>query len=189
MSKPVNQTSTNIPPTILPGDYQATEKSNYATIIRRFFAYQIDLIILLFVSTCISILFSNALGYDAYFVGQSIAAGWFGASGWIIGVLSLFIPDNSEIVQISIIINLIFNWLYFTLLESSKLKATFGKNILGIKVNNSKNQQISFKQANIRYWGKLISTFMFMIGFLMIMLNEKKQSFHDMIAKTTVIYK
>ncbi|MCJ8280775.1 MAG: serine/threonine protein kinase [Rivularia sp. ALOHA_DT_140] len=33
VSKPVNQTSTNIPPTILPGDYQATEKSIYATII------------------------------------------------------------------------------------------------------------------------------------------------------------
>ena len=93
------------------------------------------------------------------------------------------------IVKVSLEINLIFNWLYFTGLESSKLKATLGKSILGIIVTDLNNQKISFIQANIRYWSKLISILIMMIGLIMIMFTSKKQGFHDILAKTTVIKK
>ena len=195
VSEPLYQ-SGDIPPTILPGDYDATEKSkakpqeksDYATIVRRFCAYQIDLIILLFISTCFSSFLSRSLGFDSTFIGEGIAGAWFGASGWLIGGLSLF-TDVSALVKINLVIGLAINWLYFTVLESSKLQATLGKSILGVRVTDLNYQKISFAQANIRYWSKLISILTLMIGIIMIMLNEKKQSFHDMVAKTIVIRK
>ena len=130
----------------------------------------------------------NSLGFNSNFIGEGIAGAWFGASGWLLGGLSLF-TDVSALVKICLLIGLITNWLYFTVLESSKLQSTFGKSILGIRVKDLKYQKISFAQANIRYWGKLISILMLMIGLIMIMLNEKRQSFHDMVAKTIVVRK
>ncbi|MEL6460108.1 MAG: RDD family protein [Cyanobacteria bacterium J06621_15] len=188
--------SGDIPPTILPGDYNVTgksqekpqEKSKYATIVRRFCAYQIDFIILLFISTCLSVFVSSSLGFDSYFIGEGVAGAWFGSTGWLIGGLSLF-TDASAIVKICLMIGLITNWLYFTVLESSKLQSTLGKSILGVKVTDLNHQKISFSQANIRYWGKLVSILMLMIGLIMIMFNQKRQSFHDMVAKTIVIRK
>ncbi len=188
VNQPVNQPS-GIPPTILPGNYGVTENSNYASLIRRFFAYQLDLIFLLIIGTFITGVLSSSLGLNAELIGESIAGGWFGTLGWFSGTIFLFAPNLSAIVKFSIIINLSLNWFYFTILESSRLKATLGKLILGIKVTDLNNQQISFKQANIRYWSKLISILILMIGFIMIMFTSKKQACHDMLAKTTVIHK
>ena len=44
-------------------------------------------------------------------------------------------------------------------------------------------------QANIRYWSKMISILMLMIGFFMIIFTPKKQECHDMLARTTVLKK
>ncbi|WP_416350877.1 RDD family protein [Rivularia sp. UHCC 0363] len=104
-------------------------------------------------------------------------------------MLFLFLPDMSAIAKASIIINLILNWFYFTVLESSQLKATLGKFLLGIKVTDSNNQKISFMQANIRYWSKFISILTLAIGFITILFTPKKQGCHDMLVKTTVIKK
>ncbi|MEM6401787.1 MAG: RDD family protein [Cyanobacteria bacterium P01_D01_bin.116] len=187
VSQPANQLQANIPPTILPGEYNAIKKSNYASIIRRFCAYLFDLIILLFISTFISIFLASSLGFDDN-GGEIVAAGWMGASGWLMGGL-FFQSGLTPIAVFCLLINLIINWLYFTVFESSKSKATLGKSILGVKVTNLNHQQISFGQANVRYWSKLLSSLMLMIGFLIIMFNENKQGFHDKLAKTTVVRK
>lgn len=188
VSKPVKP-SGNIPPTILPGDYKAKENSNYASLIKRFFAYTIDFIFLSLVGIFIGGFLSSSLGFDEDFNSESMAGGLLGAWGWFIGGLVLSTPDNSFIAQLSLIVNLILNWIYFTGLESSNLKATFGKLLLGLKVTDLHEKQISFMQANIRYWSKIISILMFMIGFLMIPFTSKKQGVHDMLAKTTVLRK
>ncbi|MBF2016373.1 MAG: protein kinase [Rivularia sp. T60_A2020_040] len=188
--QPVNQSQAKIPPTIITNNYGVIANSHYISFMRRFFAYQIDLIFLLITSTFIGVFLSSILGgFNSDFFGETIAAGWFGVSGVIPGGVFLFVPDMSVIAQISLVINLIFNWLYFTVLESSQLKATLGKLLLGIQVTDLNNQQISFMQANLRYWSKLISIVILMIGFMTIMFTPKKQGVHDMLAKTTVIKK
>ncbi|BAY86391.1 serine/threonine protein kinase [Calothrix parasitica NIES-267] len=196
-SQPIYQ-SGDIPPTILPGNYNATEnykeqsqeKSNYATIIRRFCAYQIDLIILLFISTLIAIFLQSFLGFDSTYTGVIVANIWCGASGWLIGGLILTI-EESAIGQIFLMIGLTLNWIYFTVLESSKLQSTFGKHILGVKVTNLNYKKMSFAQANIRYWSKLISMLMLILifGIIRLMRNDKEQIFHDELAKTIVVRK
>ena len=186
--KSVNQQAP-IPPTIITGQSAAKENDNYASLIRRFFAYQIDFIFLLIIGTFIGGFLSSSLGFNTELVGESIAGAWIGASGWFISSLFLYAPSVSAIAKASLITNLIVNWIYFTGLESSKLKGTLGKLILGVKVTDLHQQKISLMKANIRYWSKIISILILLIGFLMIMTTSKKQGLHDMLAKTTVIKK
>jgi serine/threonine protein kinase len=178
-----------IPPTIITGQATVKEDYNYANIIKRFLAYTIDLFFLLTVGIFVGGFLSSSLGFDSEFTGESMAGGFLGAFGWFIGSLFLSVPDISAIAKASLIINLTFNWLYFTGLESSRLKATFGKLLLGLKVVDLQDNKISFMKANIRYWSKIISILMLMIGFIMIAFTSKKQGSHDMLAKTIVLKK
>ncbi len=79
------------------------------------------------------------------------------------------------------------NWFYFTWLESSKFQATFGKKIMGLAVLDVHCQRITFGQANVRYWSKIISTALLFGGFWMMLFFKKNQTLHDFIAGTIVI--
>ncbi len=83
----------------------------------------------------------------------------------------------------------ILGFAYFAYFESSPKKATFGKEALGLIVTNMDGSQLTFKQASIRYIGKLLSLIIIYMGFIMIGFTEKKQGLHDMIAKTLVVKK
>ncbi|WP_259082504.1 RDD family protein [Caldanaerobacter subterraneus] len=85
------------------------------------------------------------------------------------------------------ILGIVISWLYFTILESSELQATIGKRIMKTKVVDMNGNRISFGKANIRYWSKLISAVVLLIGYIMIAFTPKKQGLHDMIAGTLVI--
>jgi uncharacterized RDD family membrane protein YckC len=84
-------------------------------------------------------------------------------------------------------LNLVVNWLYFALLESSAKQATVGKMALGIKVTDLHGERLNFARATGRYFSKIISGLTFGIGFLMAGFTEKKQALHDMIARTLVV--
>jgi uncharacterized RDD family membrane protein YckC len=79
------------------------------------------------------------------------------------------------------------NWLYYSLMESSSRQATLGKMAVGIKVTDMNGQRISFLNATGRYFGKIISGAVFMIGYIMIIFTEKKQGLHDIMAGTLVV--
>jgi uncharacterized RDD family membrane protein YckC len=80
-------------------------------------------------------------------------------------------------------------WLYFALLESSKIQATVGKLALGIKVTNLNGGRISFANATGRFFSKIISGLILYIGYFMIAFTAKKQGLHDMFASTLVVDK
>lgn len=84
-------------------------------------------------------------------------------------------------------ISFIGGWLYYAFMESSPRKATLGKMALGIVVTDYDGKQISFAKATGRYFGKLISAIIILIGFLMVAWTEKKQGLHDMMAGTLVV--
>jgi uncharacterized RDD family membrane protein YckC len=85
--------------------------------------------------------------------------------------------------------NLILSWLYYSLMESSKTQATLGKMVMGLKVTDMDGDRISLKRATIRYFSKILSAIILMIGFIMAAFNPKKQALHDKIAKTYVVKK
>lgn len=87
------------------------------------------------------------------------------------------------------ILVIVLDWLYFTAFEASSKQATPGKMALGIIVTDLKGNRISFGRANGRYWSKILSTAILLLGFIMIGFTEKKQGLHDIIADTLVLKK
>ena len=80
-------------------------------------------------------------------------------------------------------------WLYFALMESSKLQATLGKLVIGVVVSDLDGNRISFGHASGRYFGKAVSTVILMIGYMMAGWTGRKQALHDIMAKCLVIRK
>ncbi|MGH9728538.1 MAG: RDD family protein [Candidatus Acidiferrales bacterium] len=88
-----------------------------------------------------------------------------------------------------IVLAVIFNWLYYALLESSAWQATLGKKALGLEVTDMNGRRISFARATGRYFGKIVSAFILMIGFIMAGFTAQKQALHDMMAGCLVLQK
>ena len=85
-------------------------------------------------------------------------------------------------------VSLLVSWLYFALQESSAKQATIGKLALGIKVCTENGERLSFANATGRYFAKILSAVILLIGFFMVAFNDKKQGLHDKLAKTFVIH-
>jgi uncharacterized RDD family membrane protein YckC len=115
----------------------------------------------------------------------------FGAA--LLDVIIIAIPQY--IIQFTVgeiegnIAGILIGWLYAALMESSERQATFGKQALGLKVTNLNGDRISFGQATGRHFGKWISTLILLIGYLMMIWDDKKQTLHDKIAGTLVVKK
>lgn len=93
------------------------------------------------------------------------------------------------VVSFGIVFAVGLSWAYFTGFESSKYRATLGKKVMGLLVVDKEGKQISFGQANIRYWGKIISMIIAFAGFWMIGFTKKKRTLHDLFAGTMVLNK
>jgi uncharacterized RDD family membrane protein YckC len=85
------------------------------------------------------------------------------------------------------IISLIVPWFYYSGLESSKWQATVGKRVLNMKVTDLEGHRISFARATGRYFAKIISSLIFLIGYFMIGWTRRKQGLHDKLADTLVV--
>lgn len=81
----------------------------------------------------------------------------------------------------------VLHWLYYTLLESSPKQATIGKFTLGLKVTDLRGKRISFAQANLRYFSKIVSAVPLFLGFLLILTTRRCQMLHDYLARTVVV--
>jgi uncharacterized RDD family membrane protein YckC len=99
--------------------------------------------------------------------------------------LLVFFSMFSKIILISVVAS----WLYFALMESSPWQATLGKKALGLEVTDLDGRRISFPRATGRYFGKIVSSFILMIGYIMAGFTERKQALHDMMAGCLVIRK
>lgn len=81
----------------------------------------------------------------------------------------------------------IFLLLYYSFMESSTKQATFGKQLLRIKVVDMSYQKISFLRAVGRHFGKIISMLILFIGIIIIFFTRRKQGLHDLMVSTLVV--
>jgi uncharacterized RDD family membrane protein YckC len=65
---------------------------------------------------------------------------------------------------------------------------TPGKRILGLRVLRPDGQHISWARAIIRYGGYWIAALPLFLGFLWILVDARRQGWHDKIAGTIVVY-
>jgi len=152
----------------------------YAGFWLRFVAYIIDDLILGFIGFFISLPFIGSIVFNAFQIADAEGHDektFFGIAG-IIGAVFLWI-----------IASIVLGWLYYSLMEASKHQGTLGKMALGLKVTDMKGNRVSFGRATGRYFGKIISGMIFMIGYILAGLTEKKQALHDLIADCLVIRK
>jgi uncharacterized RDD family membrane protein YckC len=76
---------------------------------------------------------------------------------------------------------------YHSFFECSKYQATPGKIVLGIIVTDLSGQRITFARSLARNLGKIVSSLVFNIGYIIAGLTEKKQALHDMFADCLVV--
>lgn len=80
-------------------------------------------------------------------------------------------------------------WFFYApILESSEIRATLGKHLVGIQVVDFMGQRVSLRTAVIRNIIKFFSSVLLFIGFLFALFNQRKQTLHDLIADTLVVY-
>ncbi len=155
----------------------------YAGFWKRFAAYLIDSIILGVASWIIILPVLGLIGFSASSMeySEDMMMDEEAASGMA-----------AAIIGASMMLWLVIGaaaWLYFALMESSAKQATLGKMALGIIVTDVNGNRLSFGRATGRYFGKIISGMILMIGYIMAAFTEKKQALHDMIAGCLVVNK
>lgn len=79
--------------------------------------------------------------------------------------------------------------LYWALMEGSRYQASIGKMAMGVRVTDHAGQRLTFLRAFARNVSKFLSTFTFLIGFMMAGWTSKKQGLHDMVARCYVVQK
>ncbi|MCX6133697.1 MAG: RDD family protein [Ignavibacteriales bacterium] len=150
----------------------------YAGFWRRFVAHLIDQVIVGFIAL---VLFLPALAMFGIGVGAGMMDEDFSAVGFVIAVIAAYL--------VAILAVMILAWLYFALMESSAKQATLEKLALGIVVTDLSGNRISFGRATGRYFGKIVSSMILSIGYIMAAFTEKKQALHDIMASCLVVMK
>lgn len=123
---------------------------------------------------------------------DTLVTGLFGfLLGVVLGFMSIGMQWSQEttmmLTQVLQVFGIIVGWLYYTILESSKLQATIGKMALGIVVTDLAGNRISFGRANGRYFSKFLSAISLGFGFIMAGTTAQKQGLHDKIANCLVM--
>lgn len=181
--------------------YNNSEIVKYAGFWRRFFAMIIDNIFLSVVFSVINLVIItpmitsiiNKIANDPNSISVLNSMQYSTNEQEIFENLDIIMKNGgNDIVSLILITSLILGvitWLYFSIMESSPAKATLGKLALGIRVTDIRGNRISFMKATGRYFGKIISSFILCIGYLMAGFTEKKQALHDIMAGCIVVRK
>jgi uncharacterized RDD family membrane protein YckC len=140
-----------------------TDFNNIGFIIRSL-AGLIDLIIFTLIEILVQIVAGYALGLYLVLSGQEI-----------------IFPQNLGLIILTIFITC-----YAPLFESSNLKATPGKLIFKLKVLSVHGNKLNFTQAFKRNICKILSASILFIGYLSMIFNPKKKTWHDQITNTII---
>lgn len=146
----------------------------YAGFWRRFAAYILDSIVVIAVLAILNV--ATGVIFDC---GPPASAG-----GTVVQV-----GFSCVTTGIGNIVMLIGSWLYFALMETSSRQGTYGKMVMGIVVTDADGGRLSFGRATGRYFGKIVSALILMIGFIMIAFTSRKQGLHDIMAGCLVTRK
>lgn len=144
----------------------------YAGFWIRFVAYLID-------SIALSVIF-----VPIFFLFFAPAAG-FASLAQDTDAMLAFYGELSGFWMIEMVIQV----LYFAGMESSKYQATLGKMAVGIIVTDESGNRISMGRAIGRFFAKILSGLIMMIGYIMAGFDSRKQALHDKLASTFVIYR
>jgi uncharacterized RDD family membrane protein YckC len=105
------------------------------------------------------------------------------SSALIVGATMALAPDDLTVAVIAV---WVLGFLYWPILHASRLRATFGKALLGLHVTRFDGRRISILRALWREIAKIFSGAVFMLGYVIAAVTPRKQALHDLIAATYV---
>jgi uncharacterized RDD family membrane protein YckC len=156
--------------------------TNYAGFWQRFLALVIDSILIGIVRSILVVPILAAIGLS---FASNIQDFDTADSGDIIAMVGAIVAAFMAMAAISAVISV----LYFSFMESSRYQASVGKLALGLVVTDMEGNRIDFGKALLRNVGKLVSSAILFIGYILAAFTDKKQALHDMIASTLVVKK
>lgn len=164
---------------------ETQQNSDYAGFWLRFIALIIDTIVIQILQSMvvipllaiIGLTFLIPTGFDDFINGGNFTED----DMWVL--LPAILSTAFSIVFLSKAIQI----LYFSLMESSKHQATLGKLALGIKVTDLEGNRIDFVRSLFRQLGKILSSMLMFIGYLMTAFTPKKQALHDVLSNCLVV--
>ena len=124
---------------------------------------------------------------------MAVAIDWFFVWGVCIIVafiLVLFVHDAAVriVVELAILgVAPVINIIYHIIMECSAKQATYGKQILKIKVCDMQGERISAGMAITRNLARIFSVATFFVGYLLSFFTKQQQALHDIIAGTLVM--
>ena len=168
VSAPPPNPAVTTPPPAAPAAGQATRYANFG---QRLLAVILDAIVTGVIGGMIGMMLAVMIGVGGSMSGahDSVVFGVINLLGFLVGTAT--------------------GWLYEALMVSSSYQATLGKMALGIVVTDMQGRRISFLRATGRYVGKIVSSMLLLIGYLIQPFTEKRQALHDMMAGCLVLRK
>lgn len=168
--------------------YQINNNFKYAGFWVRFLAFVLDQLILGFVKTILVIPFTVLLNLNIVSPGANNDSYFAMYDAVQYEDPVLFVGAFLFSLLILFVFNFIIEWFYYAFFESSRNMGTPGKMILGLKVIDFEGNRISFGKATGRYFAKLLSAMVLLVGYIMAAFTERKQALHDILANCFVVY-
>jgi uncharacterized RDD family membrane protein YckC len=102
--------------------------------------------------------------------------------GAVGGTLIAGLKAAGDILYVSIAIA------YFVYFEGGPTGATLGKRVVGIRVVDiDTGQPIGYSRAFIRWIGRIVSAIVIYVGYLWMLWDKEKQTWHDKFASDVVV--
>jgi uncharacterized RDD family membrane protein YckC len=123
----------------------------------------------------------------AHFIDGLILTGLSAAIGFVLGPAAARVgAGTGSVVMLAFQALLVLVPIVYFTLSWSRTGATPGKSALGIRVVGVGNTPVTRVQAVVRYFGYILSSFLF-LGFLWMLWDAERRCWHDMLAGTRVI--
>lgn len=105
----------------------------------------------------------------------------------VIALAAEFLGDSEDPVTVPLLsaFQLLMPWFYYAVMESSPKGATLGKMILGIRVADAEGNTPTFGRTALRAIPKCLPVLW--PGYLAAVFTQRRQAFHDLIARTLVV--
>jgi uncharacterized RDD family membrane protein YckC len=89
---------------------------------------------------------------------------------------------------VAYLVYIVANYTYFTILEGGPSGQTVGKKALGIRVIDFRaGGPIGYGRGLLRNLAKILSSIVFALGYLWMLWDPEKQTWHDKLATTVVV--
>lgn len=151
----------------------------YAGFVSRLMAMVVDLLVLFATWLVLGIATRFVIETTGITALMNVLRGHF---GWITPLVEIIISAGFQLVAL-----LSLGFIYFTLFYSFS-GATLGKYLMGLRVVRADGKQISAPQAAFRVVAYALSSLPLYLGFLSMLVDDRRRTWHDRLARTVVVH-